>query len=67
MRVKCTICDQRYTIDDWSFEAKRLRNKPVRVYLCDECRARITERTEARQKTGHFRLFPTWDLPRRRW
>ncbi|MCB7112377.1 DUF2197 domain-containing protein, partial [Agathobacter rectalis] len=36
MRVKCTICDKRETIDDWSFTAKRLRNKPVRVHICDE-------------------------------
>ncbi|MGA9232489.1 MAG: YlaI family protein [Exiguobacterium oxidotolerans] len=67
MRVKCTICDKRETIDDWSFAAKRLRNKPVRVYLCDECNERIEQRTIAREATGNFNLYPTWASTKKRW
>jgi uncharacterized protein YlaI len=29
MRVKCVICDKIEAIEDESFEAKRLRNRPI--------------------------------------
>ncbi|AOT01193.1 hypothetical protein ASF99_06150 [Exiguobacterium sp. Leaf187] len=67
MRVKCTICDKRETIDDWSFTAKRLRNKPVRVHICDECRSRVEERTLERHASGQFHLYPTWETKRKHW
>jgi len=42
MRVKCSLCDKIDTIDSWSFEAKRLRNKPAKTYMCQTCQERIT-------------------------
>ncbi len=66
MRVKCSLCDKVDTIDSWSFEAKRLRNKPAKTYMCQECHARITERTAERAATGQFHLYPSF-RQKRRW
>ncbi|MFZ0076962.1 MAG: DUF2197 domain-containing protein, partial [Exiguobacterium undae] len=41
--------------------------KPVRVYICDECHERVTQRTLARQETGQFHLYPTWATTKKRW
>jgi uncharacterized protein YlaI len=57
MRVKCVICDKIESIEDESFIAKRLRNRPIHTYMCKECSSRITEKTNARIETGSFRLF----------
>ncbi|MCM3114083.1 YlaI family protein [Neobacillus sp. MER 74] len=59
MRVKCVICDKIEAIEDESFVAKRLRNRPIHTYMCKECNSRITEKTNARFETGNFRLFRT--------
>ncbi|OIJ13298.1 hypothetical protein BKP37_12425 [Anaerobacillus alkalilacustris] len=56
MRVKCVICDQIETIDNDSFVAKRLRNRPIHTYTCKSCYDRITERTKVRLATGKFRI-----------
>ena len=37
--------------------AKRLRNRPIHTYMCKDCNERIKERTNARIKTGNFRLY----------
>lgn len=57
MRVKCVICDKIESIDDESLMAKRLRNRPIHTYMCNDCTKRITERTNARIETGNFRLY----------
>lgn len=57
MRVKCVICDKIETIEDESFVAKRLRNRPIHTYMCKDCNARISEKTNARIDTGNFRLY----------
>ena len=57
MRVKCVICDKIENIDDDSFQAKRLRNRPMHTYMCQTCSTRITERTEERIATGNFHLY----------
>ena len=57
MRVKCVICDKIESINDESLIAKRLRNRPIHTYMCDECSKRIEERTNERFATGNFRLF----------
>ncbi|WP_097159437.1 YlaI family protein [Bacillus oleivorans] len=57
MRVQCFICEKIETIDDQSPLAKKLRNRPIHTYLCDDCNQRITERTEIRKRSGHFRLY----------
>lgn len=43
MRVKCSICDKIETIDDDTLIAKRLRNRPIHTYMCQECHDRIAK------------------------
>lgn len=57
MKVKCVLCDKIETIDDWSQEAKRLRNRPIHTYMCQECHDRIEAKTKRRLATGKFRLY----------
>jgi len=57
MRVKCVICDKIESLEDDSFQAKRLRNRPIYTYMCETCSTRITERTEQRIATGNFHLY----------
>lgn len=57
MRVKCVICDKIESINDESLIAKRLRNRPIHTYMCEECNERIEKRTHERIATGNFRLF----------
>jgi len=59
MRVKCVICDKIEAIEDESLIAKRLRNRPIHTYMCNNCSTRITEKTNARIDTGNFRLYRT--------
>lgn len=48
MNVKCILCDKIETIDDDTLIAKRLKNRPIHTYMCDECHDRITRKTLAR-------------------
>lgn len=57
MRVKCVICDKIESIADDSFQAKRLRNRPIHTYMCKVCEERITNRTNERVATGNFNLY----------
>lgn len=57
MRVKCVICDKIENITDDSLVAKRLRNRPIHTYMCDECHNRIEAKTNVRIASGNFRLF----------
>lgn len=57
MQVKCTICDKIDELKDNSYQAKRLRNRRISMYLCRECYDRITEKTKNRHETGEFRLY----------
>ncbi|WP_223700373.1 YlaI family protein [Sutcliffiella deserti] len=57
MRVKCVICDKIESINDETLIAKRLRNRPIHTYMCNECSERIEMRTNQRKATGNFRLF----------
>lgn len=57
MRVKCVICDNIETLEDDSFTAKRLRNRPIHTFMCKKCEERITERTNERVATGNFNLY----------
>lgn len=57
MRVKCVLCDKINVIDDESPIAKRLRNRPIHTYMCDECYERISIKTEERRDTGKFKLY----------
>lgn len=49
MRVKCVICDKIESINDETLVAKRLRNRPIHTYMCDECAERI-EKEPTREK-----------------
>lgn len=57
MKVQCIICDLIEEIDDDLPLAKKLRNRPIHTYMCEECYERIRERTEARLATGKFKLY----------
>lgn len=57
MRVQCVICDKIEEINDDLPLAKKLRNRPIHTYMCQDCHDRIKERTEARFATGKFKLF----------
>jgi uncharacterized protein YlaI len=37
--------------------AKRLRNRPIHTYMCNECSERIEKRTKERIATGNFKLY----------
>lgn len=54
MRVKCVICDEVGTLDDYDPLAKKLRNRPIHTYMCEPCRTRIGELTKSRIETGKF-------------
>lgn len=56
MKVKCVICEKIESLENDSFTAKRLRNRPIHTYTCQTCYDRITERTKARLATGNFKI-----------
>ena len=57
MRVKCVLCDKIESIDDELLIAKRLRNRPIHTYMCNECNERIEQKTKERIATGNFKLY----------
>jgi uncharacterized protein YlaI len=57
MKVQCVICDHIEELDEDTPLAKKLKNRPIHTFMCDECHNRITEKTEARLATGKFKLF----------
>ncbi|MBB5323827.1 uncharacterized protein YlaI [Anoxybacillus tepidamans] len=66
MKVKCVLCDQINVIDDESLLAKRLRNRPIHTYMCEQCYRRIAEKTKARLATGKFRIYRS-NMPHDEW
>jgi uncharacterized protein YlaI len=59
MRVKCVVCDAINMLDNDLPLAKKLRNRPIHTYMCEECEDRIAKKTEARLATGKFKFFRT--------
>lgn len=57
MRVKCVLCDKIDTIADLDPMAKKLRNRPIHTYMCQDCQKRIATLTQARKDTGKFKLY----------
>lgn len=57
MDVKCVICDTIETINDDSLQAKRLKNRRIKMYLCQTCHDRISENTQKHLDSGDFRLY----------
>ncbi|MFT8317245.1 MAG: YlaI family protein [Sporolactobacillus sp.] len=63
MRVKCVLCEKICTIDDQSLLSKRLRNRPIHTFMCEDCHNRISEKTRARWATGKFTLHLPQEEP----
>lgn len=61
MKVKCVLCDKIEQIDDFSLQAKQLRNRWIKMYLCQPCYNRIDKKTNERLATGKFRLYKEKD------
>lgn len=57
MQVKCVLCDLIEDIEDYSPQAKRLRNRKTTMYLCKSCYDRIEVNTIQRHETGKFHLY----------
>lgn len=57
MRVKCVICDTINQLDDDLPLAKKLRNRPIHTYMCNECDDRIAKNTKKRIDSGNFVLY----------
>ncbi|MCI2947340.1 YlaI family protein [Staphylococcus caledonicus] len=39
--VQCIICDTKVLIDENTVEAKRIRNNPIKTFMCDDCKSRL--------------------------
>uniref|UniRef100_A0A0M0KJM0 DUF2197 domain-containing protein n=1 Tax=Halalkalibacterium halodurans TaxID=86665 RepID=A0A0M0KJM0_ALKHA len=50
VRVKCVLCERIDLLDDDLPLAKKLRNRPIHTYMCDECKERITKKTNKNRK-----------------
>ncbi|WP_145460721.1 DUF2197 domain-containing protein, partial [Staphylococcus saprophyticus] len=37
--VQCIICDTKVLIDERTVEAKRLRNNPIKTFMCSDCKS----------------------------
>lgn len=57
MQVKCALCDKIEHLKNDSYQAKRLRNRRLNIYICQPCYKRIEERTNQRHSTGKFHLY----------
>lgn len=57
MKVQCVMCDIIEELNDNSFAAKRLRNRPIHTYMCNECDQRIAKNTQKRVESGNFVLY----------
>lgn len=51
------MCDIVEELNDNSFEAKRLRNRPIHTYMCRECDQRIAKNTQKHLDSGNFVLY----------
>ena len=41
LEVQCIICDTKVFIDENTVEAKRLRNNPIRTFMCYDCKSHL--------------------------
>lgn len=57
MKVQCVICDEQNELEDDTPLAKKLRNRPIHTYMCEQCHNRIEEKTRARFASGQFHLY----------
>ncbi|UXR78977.1 MULTISPECIES: YlaI family protein [unclassified Staphylococcus] len=40
-KVTCVICDTEVLLDENTLLSKRLKNNPIRTFMCDECKSRL--------------------------
>ncbi|EJD5693614.1 DUF2197 domain-containing protein [Staphylococcus pseudintermedius] len=40
-KVTCIICDTEVLLDENTRLAKRLKNNPIKTFMCDECKSRL--------------------------
>ncbi len=59
MRVQCVICDTINELDDDAPLAKKLRNRPIHTYMCNECYDRIAKNRMPESQQETFRFFRT--------
>ncbi|HEU5139887.1 MAG TPA: YlaI family protein [Bacillales bacterium] len=57
MKVKCFLCDKVETLENESPLAKKLRNRPIHTYMCQECDKRIGERTIERFTDKEYKIY----------
>lgn len=57
MKVKCVLCEKIETIHDETPLAKRLRNRPIHTFMCDDCHTRISEKTKKHLASDAFKLY----------
>ncbi|MED1204221.1 YlaI family protein [Heyndrickxia acidicola] len=63
MKVQCILCDKIEVINQDSIIAKRLRNRPIHTYMCEECTNRVTEKAQerlAKRKNGDDSTSEEW-------
>lgn len=56
MRVKCVLCEKIDKLNDDLPLAKKLRNRPIHTYMCDDCTERISQNTKKRFADGEYKL-----------
>ncbi|HBG3134372.1 TPA: YlaI family protein [Staphylococcus aureus] len=52
-QVQCIICDAKVFIDERTTESKRLKNNPIRTFMCDDCKSRLDT---PKQRAQHYPL-----------
>jgi uncharacterized protein YlaI len=55
MKVQCVICEKIEEIDTDSYLGKKLRNHPLKTYMCKSCHQRIAENTEKKRNEGKLK------------
>jgi len=58
--VQCIICDTKVLIDENTVEAKRLRNNPIRTFMCDDCKSRL-DRPKQRLNNAEYLVLSQED------
>ena len=60
LEVQCIICATKVFIDERTVEAKRLRNNPIRTFMCDDCKSRLdTPKQRKSQMVNESSSTPT--------
>lgn len=60
--VQCIICDTNVLIDENTVEAKRLRNNPIRTFMCDDCKSRLDRPKQRLNKHQPFNFIKSEEL-----